>query len=151
MLMLRTLLADRFHLAFHHEARKAPMYALVVAKSGPKFKTGDGGAASTAPDSDGGFSFQNWTMADFANSLSMMAAVGRPVLDRTGLEGSYSFHAKLSGVSKGASGADAADDAVNGDVIFWDLEDQLGLKLEARKDAVDFLVVDQADKAPVGN
>jgi len=152
MLMLRTLLVERFDLAVHREARRVPMFALVIAKNGPKFKAGDGGAMSTAPNASGGFSFKNWTMPDFANSLSMMAAVGRPVLDRTGLKDSYSFDANLSGLPPGTSGADAKDAAANSDAaIFWALQDQLGLKLEPRKDPVEFLVIDRADKLPVAN
>jgi uncharacterized protein (TIGR03435 family) len=36
--MLQTLLAERFKLTLHHEKRDAPVYALVVAKGGPKLK-----------------------------------------------------------------------------------------------------------------
>jgi uncharacterized protein (TIGR03435 family) len=36
--MLQTLLADRFHLRFHHDSRKIPVYALVVGKGGPKLR-----------------------------------------------------------------------------------------------------------------
>ncbi len=38
-LMLQALLADRFKLTLHRETRELPMYALVVAKNGPKFKS----------------------------------------------------------------------------------------------------------------
>jgi uncharacterized protein (TIGR03435 family) len=150
MLMLRTLLVDKFHLALHNETRKVPMYALIVAKNGPKFKAGDGGAMSTGPSADGGYSFKNRTMSDFANSLSMMEVVGRPVLDRTGLEGRYSFNAKLSDVPKEASGPDANDGGLTSGVLFWALQD-LGLELEPRRDSVEFLVIDHAEKAPVEN
>jgi len=150
MLMLRTLLVDKFHLALHNETRKVPMYALIVAKNGPKFKAGDGGAMSTGPSADGGYSFKNRTMSDFANSLSMMEVVGRPVLDRTGLEGRYSFNAKLSDVPKEASGPDVNDGGLSSGVLFWALQD-LGLELEPRRDSVEFLVIDHAEKAPVEN
>ena len=36
--MLQALLADRFKLAYHRETREHPIYALVVAKGGPKMK-----------------------------------------------------------------------------------------------------------------
>ena len=35
-LMLQSMLADRFKLALHHETKELPIYALVVAKNGPK-------------------------------------------------------------------------------------------------------------------
>jgi len=74
----------------------------------------------------------------------------RPVLDRTGLEGSYSFNAKLSDVPKEASGPGANDGGLSSGVLFWALQD-LGLKLEPRRDPVEFLVIDHADKVPVEN
>ena len=43
-LMLQTLLADRFKLTLHHDTKELPLYALVVAKNGPKFH-----AAAVAP------------------------------------------------------------------------------------------------------
>ncbi len=36
--MLQNMLAERFHLVFHHETRNFPGYELVVDKGGPKFK-----------------------------------------------------------------------------------------------------------------
>jgi uncharacterized protein (TIGR03435 family) len=38
LLMLRNLLAERFHLRLHHETRTRPAYELVVAAGGPKLK-----------------------------------------------------------------------------------------------------------------
>jgi uncharacterized protein (TIGR03435 family) len=38
LLMLRNLLAERFHLRLHHESRTRPAYELVVAAGGPKLK-----------------------------------------------------------------------------------------------------------------
>ena len=46
--MLQNLLAERFQLTLHHETRKLPLYALVVAKSGPKLKE----AAPLDPNAD---------------------------------------------------------------------------------------------------
>ena len=63
----------------HRETREFPVYALVVTKNGPKFKPGDGGPLSVAPDSDGGFYYKNYTMEALAESLSLMTSVARPV------------------------------------------------------------------------
>jgi uncharacterized protein (TIGR03435 family) len=94
--MLRRLLAERFHLEFHRETRELPVFALLVAKSGPKFKEpGDGGAYSISPDGEGGLSFKNWSMDDLAGWLTMLPSMGRPVIDQTRLAGSFSFHANL--------------------------------------------------------
>jgi uncharacterized protein (TIGR03435 family) len=89
-------------------------------------------------------------MTDFANSLSMMPAVGRLVLDRIGLNGRYPFNAKLSDVPKAASIPEADDAALNNGVLLGALQD-LGLKVEPRRDLVEFLVIDNADKLPVAN
>lgn len=43
--MLQALLAERFHLEARRESRELPIYALVTAKNGPKFK-------ETAPEAD---------------------------------------------------------------------------------------------------
>ena len=37
--MLQTLLSDRFHLAIHRDSKEQPVYALAIAKGGPKLKT----------------------------------------------------------------------------------------------------------------
>jgi len=54
-LMLRNLLADRFHLVLHHETRFFPAYALVVAKSGLKAAPSPPGA--DAPQAQDGEKF----------------------------------------------------------------------------------------------
>ena len=38
-LLIQSMLADRFHLKVHRETKELPVYALVVAKNGPKLKT----------------------------------------------------------------------------------------------------------------
>jgi uncharacterized protein (TIGR03435 family) len=152
--MLGPLLAERFHLALHRETRELPVFELVVAKGGPKFKAGDGGALSMSPDGEGGTSYKNWPMATFVNWLSGLPSVGRPVIDRTGLEGIYSFTANLFDFPREMGGADMKAAVVNGDAggaIFSTLPQQLGLKLEAQKAAVEILVIDHADKVPTEN
>jgi uncharacterized protein (TIGR03435 family) len=147
MLMLRTLLVERFHLTFHQETRDAPVYALTIAKSGPKLAPGDGGVKTTAKEADGRFDYKNWTMTDFANSLALIPAVGRPVIDHTGLTGAYSFKANLFELP-----TDVGKEGIGvGDALFSTLQDQLGLKLEPRKEPLEFLIIDHADKLPVDN
>ena len=41
-LMVQSLMADRFHLKFHNETKKEPVYALVLDKNGPKMITNTG-------------------------------------------------------------------------------------------------------------
>jgi uncharacterized protein (TIGR03435 family) len=101
--MLGPLLAERFHLVFHRETRELPVFALVVAKGGPKFKEpGDGGDHTVTPDGEGSLSFKNISMANLATWLSL-PSMGRPVIDRTSLAGSFSFRANLFDLEKGAN------------------------------------------------
>jgi len=141
--MLQTLLADRFQLKVHRETREGDVYALVVAKGGPKLKE------STAQDSHmylyrntppelPGVSYttvgQKASMAMLAGRLAEMEE--RPVLDRTELKGEYDFKLDYA----------IDNNPETGPSIFSALQEQLGLKLEAAKGPVEILVVDKAEK-----
>ena len=132
---LGPLLAERFHLVFHREDRELPVFGLLVAKGGPKFKEpGDGGAYSISPDGEGGISFKNWSMDDLADWLA--SQMGRQVINRTSLAGSFSFHANLFNLEKGTPPDELKRAAGNDDApgtVRAALPEQLGLKLEAGK------------------
>ena len=151
--MIGPLLSERFKLQFHRETRELPVYALTVLKGGPRFKEGDGGESSAYPDGKGGVSFKNYPMEALANLLSNMPAVGRAVVDRTGLSGKYTFTANLTDAPAGADikaglGADA--DPVSSP-ISSNLQLQLGLKLEAIKAPMEMMVIDHIEKTPTEN
>jgi uncharacterized protein (TIGR03435 family) len=151
MRMLKTLLAERFQLKVHHESKELSVYALVVAKNGPKLQTGDPKAAAkmdvaTVP---GGISFQNYSMAAFAEQLSgRIFGLERPVIDQTGLDGVYTLTLKLAD-----SIADLKRNAEKGEAppVFSVLQEQAGLRLAATKAPIQFLIVDHAEKAPTEN
>jgi uncharacterized protein (TIGR03435 family) len=148
--MLAPLLAERFHLSFHRETRVLPIYALVVAKGGPKLKPGDDGEQSVSPDPGGGLRFHNYPIGGLAAMLMAMRSTGRPVIDRTGLTGRYTFTANLQDLPAGGSTGDLKHAVVESDTPpFTALEEQLGLKLNAERAPVDMLIVDRADKVPV--
>jgi uncharacterized protein (TIGR03435 family) len=96
MSMLRSLLAERFKLAFHREQKEFSIYELEVAKGGPKLKP------STAPPDDPPqiistvypqrmvLPARNVAMSDLT-SLMQRAMLDRPVVDKTGLTGRYDF------------------------------------------------------------
>ena len=127
--MLQALLADRFKLVVHRESREMPVYALVVAKGGAKLtavENGNGGLTSRLGQVTG-TAVPVSRLADFLGGPRLQ--LGHPVVDRTGLKGSFSFTLEWT-----------PDD------IFSALQEQLGLKLEASKGMVDVIVVDHAER-----
>ena len=150
--MLAPLLEDRFHLKVHRETRVMPVYVLVQGKNGAKLKEGDGGNTWVSPDPAGGFRYQNYPMGAFVNMLSLMRTVQRPVIDRTGLAGSYTFTANLQDLPRGANVDELKQSVFESDTaVFAALEEQLGLKLNSDRAPIDLLVVDHADKTPTSD
>ena len=142
LLMLQTLLEDRFQLRLHRETKELPIYALVAGKNGPKIHPGkeDGeteiGGGAHLIDSRG------MTMKALAGVLSRLSEeVDRPVFDMTGLAGVFDVTFDVEMEDKSATGADSSQS------IFTALQEQLGLKLEPRRGPVETLVIDQAVKA----
>ena len=158
-LMLRALLATRFQVKAHQETRELPVYALVVAKDGPKMKESAADAKSFVSFRMGGMqgsiSSPKEPMAQFALALSNQ--VNRPVLDQTGLTSAYELKLEwtrdqpqiISGLSAPPPSA-VPEAELHFPSIFTALQEQLGLKLEARKAPVEVVVVDRAER-PSGN
>ncbi len=144
-LMLQALLADRFKLTIHRDTKELPVYALVIAKGGPKFKPAD---SSTGVTSDSNRT--RWhvtakvTMPRFAEFLTDEA--GRPVVDKTGLTGTYDLTLDWA-----VDNSAIASDSASGPSLFTALQEQLGLKLDPAKGPVETIVVDHAEKTPTDN
>jgi len=146
--MLGTLLAERFRLQVHREAKELPVYRLVASKSGPKLHKAESGGNTSMQGENGSFVFRGTSMAQLADDLSGLTQVDRPVLDRTGIPGVFDFTLKFGEDNNEMKRALIAGD---GPSIFTLIEEQLGLKLEARKDAVEVLVIDHAERVPSEN
>ena len=149
--MLKAMLAERFHLVLHTEARQVANYSLVVAKGGPKIKAVAEGDPRTS-SRPGHFEATKITMKKFADLIGREA--GRPVADATGLEGVYDFTLDWSpaaGLRVNAGESEAAAPSENGASVFTALEEQLGLRLESGRGLVDVLVVDKLERTPSGN
>jgi uncharacterized protein (TIGR03435 family) len=141
------LLADRFHLQVHWDTRELPVYALVVAKNGPKLK------APKTPEQGSGTSSGNGliagnslTVAEIAQTLTQEASteLGRVVLDRTGIAGRYDITLKWTpDTSNDPTSGSSPIDA--GPSLFTAIQEQLGLKLEPSKGPVQVLVIDNVD------
>ncbi len=165
--MLRDLLATRFKMTIHRESKELPIYALLVARNGAKIKPQDGTstdaeqiAGMQRDEGKDGFPVLSLPTAGLVietrNGRARVTAkdvpiekladllsgqVGRPVFDRTGLAGNYSF--VLYFTPESGEGAEP--------FVFTALQQQLGLRLEARKGPVELLVIDHAEKVPTEN
>ncbi len=139
--MLVPVLERRFGLKTHFETKVQPVFELVVTKGGAKL-------GPTAVDAQDGNYRESWTndkrefiatrinLENLATFLS--DKVQRTVIDKTGLEGRYSFDLKWSSDDGPGGQADA------GPSIYTVLEEQLGLKLQSAKAPVKSLMVDHA-------
>ncbi len=151
-LRLQHLLADRFHLELRRESTPMPIFALVVARGGPKKLTltkSTGDPKLNAKFGNGVLNAVGVDMATLAKFLSE-GQTGRPVVDMTGLKDKYDFHLEWTqDTSQNSLPADTGANQPQADAggvsIFTALQQQLGLKLEARTDSADRLVVVRAE------
>jgi uncharacterized protein (TIGR03435 family) len=152
MEMLRTLLSERFKLAFHRETRELPGYALLVGKSGLQAKRSQPDAESRTNSSRTAIDAEACSMHQLAQKLSEVIYL--PVADGTGVEGAFDFQLKWTPDdmrAKPPSGGDKPGslpmDLPDGPSVFAALQEQLGLKLEPRKVPTEVLAIDRAEKA----
>ena len=157
--MLQHLLEERFQLKLRREERQQTVWNLVVAKEGSKLTPHDpddknfppiGQQMNKAPDGSlcPGINGQNVRMDYLAFFLSR--GLDRTVLDKTGLPGRYDLKmqflpdgAQLRGGGEGGAGPTISPDCAD---LYSSLPKQLGLRLEAGKGPVPFLVVERAEK-----
>lgn len=167
--LMLPLLQERFGLKFHHETKDVTVYALVVAKGGPKLKEarpgdtypnglkGPDGAGPTGVMrmGPGQMTDQAMPIANLVRQLSLL--LGSTVIDKTNLTGKYDFTLEWSpdeevgpmirppgGGPPPGGGATSSDSS--GPSLFTALQEQLGLKLEARKEPVDAIVIDHIEQ-----
>ena len=141
--LLQNLLAQRLGLKAHRESRMEPGFHLVVGKSGTKMPAAAAGAKPQGISIlSSGFNARALDMGTLASL--MQHVIGQPVVDQTGLTGSYDI--KLSYAPPNDPNANS-----NNPDIFTAIQDQLGLKLEPAKVPVDYLVIDHVDRTPTEN
>ncbi|HEV2645483.1 MAG TPA: TIGR03435 family protein [Acidobacteriaceae bacterium] len=159
--MTQAMLADRFHLKVHQGTKAAPVFELVVAKGGMKMRD-----ATTDPNpplgkgEDGKVSpgirwekdtslMQANTMESLAGLLSQpMSGLGRPVVNKTGLTGSYDFTFDWSVYSRSVhtphpGGTDPEWDPV---AAISRAVGEIGLKLQPATGTLDTIAIDQVEK-----
>jgi uncharacterized protein (TIGR03435 family) len=145
--MMQTLLAERFRLAAHWETRQLPTYALKTAAGQSKLKPSDPekdppikehsiGCPADDPHCHIGFCCGSTTTTTLAGMLTR--SLGRPVIDKTGLTGSYYFGALKW----------AGDDSVGSSLPSLPalLREEFGLELKAEPGPVPVLIIDHVEK-----
>jgi uncharacterized protein (TIGR03435 family) len=160
-IMIRKLLADRFKLTFHHDKKELSAYLLTVAKDGQKltptqrpgpqpgigFRPGTGGLTLMV---------MNATMADFTGFLQVLV-LDRPVVDETGLNGNFDFQCTFTPDESQfnghppmpppqQTGTANTSSAPSAPSLYDAFQQQLGLKLSAKKTSVDVIVIDHVEK-----
>jgi uncharacterized protein (TIGR03435 family) len=163
-LMLQSLLSERFGLKLHTDPKEFPVYALVVAKNGPKLQKADRDCSSPLTGSEvlcHGFTGGGPRVGQTGQSVTMVEVAAfltphldRPVVDRTGISGMFDlkfppWNPYLQGVPEGAtqdgnSREGKAVDFNSVPTLFTLVEQQFGLKLEGSRAKLDTLVIDSA-------
>lgn len=190
--MLQGLLVERFGLVFHWVQKEVPSYDLTVAKGGPKLRQPEMAPAGAPPaevpvwtptgpwpvlppgvprvgnysrragtDTHEHFTARVEPVAQLVRFLEFLW-VDRPVVDKTGLTGTYDFTLDFIEPGKPPSGT-AGDESPSGQGgtleaasdpapdVYAALERQLGLELVRGKSLVKVLIVDHVSSTPTEN
>ncbi|MEO8371658.1 MAG: TIGR03435 family protein [Candidatus Solibacter sp.] len=150
-LMMQAMLKDRFKLEFHRQNKEMQTYVLTIGKNGFKAKESKSEGEMAMEPNQAAMSV-TISRAPISQLVNMLGQVVRaPVLDNTGLTGRYDLTLNIAKY--------AADMAERGKEMSMDplalivpiLQEELGLKLESKKVALDLLVIDHVEKAPIEN
>lgn len=155
--MLRALLVDRFKLRVHVETRERDAFALTLARRdgrlGPQLRSSRvdcrtraeaerrGEPGPPIPEGSKGCVFKvgagTFDVGGVPLSTLMVAissGAGRPLLDRTGLTGTFDADMQWT------------PEAGDGPSFVTALQEQLGLRLEPAKTSLDYLVIDHVER-----
>jgi|SRR5665213_191388 len=156
MAMLRKLLTDRFQLTFHREPKELPIFAITVAKGGPKLRESTAPPGTLPelintiyPEEKGGVHVtlpaRNATIMQFA-AMMQRTVLDRAVVDQTGLSGTYDFDLEWTPDENqfGGNLPHSAESAKPS--LFVAMQEQLGLRLDATKGLVSALVIDRVER-----
>lgn len=165
LVMLQSLLEQRFALAAHREVREERVYLLTLSKGSRKLEPAEGTCvprdpARTPPNPEPGQSPPNYCgnirrsrqslegdgipVASLSGQLASI--LERAVIDKTGLPGLFNFRLRWTPETDLAQpGASPTSDPA-APSIFTALQEQLGLRLEFGRGPVEMLVIDRVEK-----
>jgi uncharacterized protein (TIGR03435 family) len=149
-MLIQKLLADRSALKFHRETKNMSAYVLTVAKNGPKMQKDDSTGVPTFYFPQLGTFFVRDATMDEVAQVIQTTVFDHPVMNKTELEGKWDFILKWTPDESQFQGmginvpppSDAADAPPP---LFTAIQEQIGLKLEARKAQVPVLVIDHVE------
>ena len=152
-MLIQSALTDRFKLTFHHDKKELSVYALEIAKGGPKLTetiSQPSGPRNFLFRNLGNLTVSNSTMQDFCNGMQG-AVMDKPVVDHTGLTARYDFNLKWTPdesqfEAMGGFKPPTADDPNAPPALSTAMQEQLGLKFEATKAPAEVFVIDHVDK-----
>jgi uncharacterized protein (TIGR03435 family) len=167
--MLQALLAERFKLEVRREMKEQNVYVLLVGTGGAKLKPAEIKASDTSPKALGPDGKPRPMMmytpprggrvsitAPFATIESLVGLMSRftarPVVDMTGIEGTYEFRLTFAAETDiGPPRLDGAPTPTEPVVSVFDAVKQYGLRLEARKAPIAMVIVTHLEKTPTEN
>jgi uncharacterized protein (TIGR03435 family) len=144
LLMLQTLLADRFQLKIRRDPKEFAVYVLVVDKGGPKLTPLKAGESGTCRPGNS-FACGMRRTTQLADGLQPFA--GKPVIDKTGLDGDYDI--KLD-FDEYEGRTDPPPPGYNKPSLLTAIQDQLGLRLDPQKLSLPALLIESVQR-PSGN
>ncbi|HEV3334715.1 MAG TPA: TIGR03435 family protein [Bryobacteraceae bacterium] len=150
--MLQALLAERFQLKLHHESKELPVYVISVGKTAPKLfppKDEEKHSIRIEPQMGQDQKIASFHVVATRFSLTQLTdtfarQLGRVIVNKTGLDGDFDFSMDLTP-------DDSSPNPLDPSLLINAMRNQLGLSLQSQKAAVDYLVIDGAEKVVEGN
>jgi uncharacterized protein (TIGR03435 family) len=151
-LMMRALLAERFQLKFHHQKKETVALVLSIGKTAPKlFAPHEGEKHGLRVEPRMGADEKpasyhvvatRFTLAQLLQTFARQ--LDRVIVDETGLQGDFDFTLDLTPDNTNPNPLDPS-------LLVAALQQQLGLNVTSRKQAVDFFAIDSVEKVAAGN
>jgi len=148
--MFQAVLAERFGVGVHRERKEMQAYVLTVDKNGLKMtETAAEGESVIEPQPKRmALAMRKTSMSEIATVISRVLEM--PVVDETHLNGRYDAVFDMTKYAQDMHPAEGAQlDMAS--LMTTALREEIGLRIEPRKTAVDIVVVDHADKMPQAN
>jgi len=148
--MFQAALAERFGVSVHRERKMMQAYVLTVDKTGLKMTetTSEGESTIEPQPKRMALAMRGTSMSEIATIISRVLQT--PVVDETHLTGRYDAVFDMTKYAQDMHPAEGAPVDMAG-VMTTALREEIGLRIEPKRTAVDIVVVDHAQKMPEAN